>query len=71
MQGYFLSGGNCIKHVRAEPTATNKEGVAFPCLLRGGGAACGFKNNFITEINEEAVGDDSLFEFNRHKQKKK
>ncbi|KAL8429594.1 hypothetical protein Efla_007451 [Eimeria flavescens] len=53
--GFFLVGADCIKHTRAEPTAVDTQGSAFPCVLRGSGVACGQKGPWVTEIREELL----------------
>lgn len=65
--GFFLVGADCVKHIRAEPTAVDAQGFAFPCVLRGSGASCGHKGPWITEIDEGAVGDASAFPFEEPK----
>ncbi|KAL8427793.1 hypothetical protein ACSSS7_007516 [Eimeria intestinalis] len=68
--GFFLVGGDCVKHTRAEPTAVDTQGSAFPCVLRGSGVSCGHKGPWITEIREELVGDDSHFGFDTKKNRR-
>ncbi|KAL8443625.1 hypothetical protein Emed_006706 [Eimeria media] len=68
--GFFLVGGDCVKHTRAEPTVVDTQGSAFPCVLRGSGVSCGHKGPWITEIHEELVGDDSHFGFDTKKNRR-
>ncbi|KAL8271494.1 hypothetical protein Esti_004529 [Eimeria stiedai] len=68
--GFFLVGGDCVKHTRAEPTAVDTQGSAFPCVLRGSGVSCGHKGPWITEVHEELVGDDSHFGFETKRNKR-
>lgn len=52
-----MVGHECVKHIKAEPTAHDEQGSAFPCTLRGSGHSCGHKGPWITEVDESRLGE--------------